>query len=68
MSSTEEIRSTLDRLPAGLQVRLELADGRTIEGKIRSIEDDVVKMRNAEQVATSEVADVVVIRHTDGPE
>lgn len=68
MEASTQIRSVLGRLPAGSTVRLELADGQTIEGQVKGLDGDTVQMRNADGVAADQVRDVIVVRKTDGLE
>jgi hypothetical protein len=68
MEASTQIRSILGRLPAGSKVRLELADGQTVEGQVKGMNGDTLAMRNADGVEADQVRDVIVIRKTDGPE
>lgn len=68
MEAGAQIRSILGRLPAGSKVRLELADGQTVEGQVKGMEGDTLALRNADGVSADQVTDVIVVRKTDGPE
>lgn len=68
MEASTQIRSVLGRLPAGATVRLELADGQSVEGQVKGLDGDVIELRNADGVAADQVTDVIIVRKTEGPE
>lgn len=68
MTDRAQIQAVLGQIPSGSTVRLELADGQTIEGQVKGLDGDTVQMRNADGVAADQVRDVIVVRKTDGLE
>jgi hypothetical protein len=68
VNDQQAIRDDLARLSPGREVRLELADGSTVRGKLRRSSADKVRVGNQKAVALADVADLAIVVRTQGPE